>query len=277
MEIFNIKAVRKMIDFKWPLAKSYTIWRLFVPFIFFLAFYLAYMNVVYYKRNVNASWALTNQIFIGFLCFFCLYFINNERRQLMAEGFDYLLSIWNYLDLIPPILLFVFIPLEYIGTFDNGQNATLEACLQATMSLVLWLKFLYFLRIFEATGYLIKIIIEVFIDMRFFLMILLLTFVAFGDALRSISSVNPPDSIDDLGQTVQYQFITTWFDGVMFVYRMVLGDFDTTAFGVVAVPYVWILFILCTLFNMIIMLNLLIAIISESFARINEVSDQAAY
>lgn len=38
-----------------------------------------------------------------------------------------------------------------------------------------------------------------------------------------------------------------------------------------------ILFILCTVFNMIIMLNLLIAIISESFAKINEVSVQASY
>ena len=141
------------------------------------------------------------------------------------------------------------------------------------MSLVLWLKFLYFLRIFEATGYLIKIIIEVIVDMRFFLMILLLTFVAFGDAMKSISSSNPPDSVDELGNVIQYQFIKSWFEGVMFVYRMVLGDFDTTAFGVVAVPYVWILFILCTVFNMIIMLNLLIAIISESFSKINEVSD----
>ncbi len=58
---------------------------------------------------------------------------------------------------------------------------------------------------------------------------------------------------------------------------MVLGDFDTNAFGEVAVGYVWILFILCTLFNMIIMLNLLIAIISESFAKVNSVYEQASF
>jgi len=58
---------------------------------------------------------------------------------------------------------------------------------------------------------------------------------------------------------------------------MVLGDFDTNAFGAVAVGYVWILFFLCTLFNMIIMLNLLIAIISESFAAVNSVSEQASF
>lgn len=75
--------------------------------------------------------------------------------------------------------------------------------------------------------------------------------------------------------TEEDRFIKGW--GVGYIYRMVLGDFDTGAFGNVAVAYVWILFILCTVFNMIIMMNLLIAIISESFEKINSVSSQASY
>jgi hypothetical protein len=58
---------------------------------------------------------------------------------------------------------------------------------------------------------------------------------------------------------------------------MVLGDFDTNAFGEVSVGYVWVLFILCTVFNMIIMMNLLIAIISESFAVVTASAEQASY
>jgi hypothetical protein len=46
------------------------------------------------------------------------------------------------------------------------------------------------MRIFDSTGYLIRIIIQVIIDMRHFLLVLLLTFVAFGDAIRSISDSN---------------------------------------------------------------------------------------
>jgi len=68
------------------------------------------------------------------------------------------------------------------------QNQGLEASFQATMSLMLWIKFLYFFRIFQSTGYLIRIIIEVVIDMRHFLLIVLLTIIAFGDAMRSIST-----------------------------------------------------------------------------------------
>ena len=70
---------------------------------------------------------------------------------------------------------------------------------------------------------------------------------------------------------------------------MILGDFSTdstllaggpvlqdsysdpnTGLGVLAPYFTMGLFYLCTVLNMIIMLNLLIAIISESFSRINQ-------
>jgi hypothetical protein len=105
--------------------------------------------------------------------------------------------------------------------------------------------------------------------MRHFLLILFLTIMAFGDAMRSIATSNPKET----------QFIGDYHESLLFVYRMILGDFQVEAegegspgFGSVAVTYMWILFILCTVVNMIIMLNLLIAIISESFAKINEVA-----
>ena len=59
----------------------------------------------------------------------------------------------------------------------------IEAILEATMSLMIWLKLLYFLRIYKAYGYLIRIIIEVIIDMRHFLLVLGLTICAVGDAM----------------------------------------------------------------------------------------------
>lgn len=157
------------------------------------------------------------------------------------------------------------------------------------MSLLLWLKLLYFLRIFRQTGYLIKIIIAVCIDMKEFLFILLLTIMAFGDSMRAISTSNMP----------QHVFIQDWWQSFTYVYRMILGDFNTDpttleggpillpegenytdpnqGFGMLAPYYIWTLFYFCTVLNMIIMLNLLIAIISESFARINQEKEQASF
>lgn len=133
------------------------------------------------------------------------------------------------------------------------------------MSLLIWLKFLYFLRIFESTGYLIRIIIQVCIDMRHFILLLFLTFIAFGEAIQSISDTTGENNY------------TGYLGGIGYVYRMVLGDFSVDDFDHRATLFMWILFIACTVLVMIIMMNLLIAIISESFAAINEVSKQANY
>jgi hypothetical protein len=187
----------------------------------------------------------------------------------------------------------IFFPLALMGLFDlnageDGQRTyeSLEATLQATINLLLWLKFLYFLRIYQGTGYLIKTIIAVVLDMRYFLFILFLTMMAFGDSFRAISSSNLP----------QHVFIESWWESFTYIYRMILGDFSTevtvleggpqqsdnyssagNGFGKLAPFYCWFLFYLSTVLNMIIMMNLLVAIISDSFKKINTLREQANY
>jgi hypothetical protein len=109
---------------------------------------------------------------------------------------------------------------------------------------------------------------------------------AFGDSLRAMSTSNLP----------QHMFIEFWWQSFAYVYRMILGDFSTeetvlqggpiiqdsysnpnNGLGKIAPYFTMGLFYLCTVLNMIIMLNLLIAIISESFAKINSQKEQANY
>ena len=124
----------------------------------------------------------------------------------------------------------------------------------------MWFKFLYFFRIFKSYGYLTRLLFVVIYDMRHFLVVLFITIVAFSDTFLTISNGNEPED----------QFVFSFTDSIIFTYRIVLGDFDVEKFGKVAIPLVTGLFILCTVFNTIVMLNLLIAIISESFAYVKE-------
>ncbi len=58
---------------------------------------------------------------------------------------------------------------------------------------------------------------------------------------------------------------------MIYTYRLGLGDMQLDAFGDGAKEYgtMWFLFLLMTVIVNIVMLNLLIAIISESFSKIN--------
>jgi hypothetical protein len=265
--------------------------KMFYPFIAYLFSFSFYMSTVYEMRqDEDPTSQLINFVFMGILATQSVYFLSREVYQMFKKGFSYFADVWNYFDLIPPILLLIFLPLGFFGTFDevNGvkQNQTLEASIQATCSLLLWLKLLYFLRIYESTGYLIRIIISVCVDMRYFLFILFLTIMAFGDALRAISTSNLP----------QHQFIVYWWQSFAYVYRMILGDFSVdatvlqggpviqesysdpnTGLGVIVPYFTMGLFYMCTVLNLIIMLNLLIAIISKSFSIINQQKEQANF
>jgi len=55
MTLFNEVAIRKMIDFKWVLAKKYTIRKLLMPYLAFMFVYLSYMNYFYLIR-FNKGW-----------------------------------------------------------------------------------------------------------------------------------------------------------------------------------------------------------------------------
>jgi len=119
----------------------------------------------------------------GVLLSFSLYFFLNEFKQFLDEGLNYFSSIWNYIDILCPlgvslIVVFVFIDLKHHDTLVTIQGIT---------TFCMWIKLFYFLRMFKATGFLIRIIIEVIKDMKAFLFILLVAFMAFGDAFYAIS------------------------------------------------------------------------------------------
>ena len=127
MDIFNKQVIRKLIEFKWPLIKEFLIKKLFIPYIMFLATYVFYMNYIYYQRTLGGWYSVAHYSTMALLFILAIYFIMNETRQLCSQGFNYLTSFWNYIDLTPPILLLVFFTLEVCGTFSGGNNPDLEA------------------------------------------------------------------------------------------------------------------------------------------------------
>jgi len=130
----------------------------------------------------------------------------------------------------------------------------------------MWFKFLYFLRIYKNLGYLINMIQMVIIDIRWFFLVLFVALVAFASAFLCIALANDdPDG----------QFVKSLPEAIIYTYRLILGEFATDKFGDVSVELVWMIFLFCTMLSMIVMLNLLIAIISETFAKVTSNAESA--
>jgi hypothetical protein len=45
LDIFSNEVIKAIIDFKWPLVKEYTVKFLFIPFMIYLATFIAFSNV----------------------------------------------------------------------------------------------------------------------------------------------------------------------------------------------------------------------------------------
>ncbi|CDW76646.1 UNKNOWN [Stylonychia lemnae] len=266
-KIFENKAIMYLIDFNFPVVRNFLLLLLIIPFTIFHVSFVVYMNVIYERRSESQFYENANYVLAIYHLIMCAYFLFNEMRQIYNIGLQYLYSVWNYIDLLTPAGVVVLHCFQFAEFKEMEVDQVLNRCVLAIVTFLMWLKFLSTLRIFKNTGYLIRMIVEVIYDMGIFLFVLLITVAAFGDSFLRIS----------WGNEVENQFTPSFVYAILFAYSMILGGYDTEAFGDVAVPLVWVFWVLCTILDMIVMLNLLIAIISSTFDRVNQNQEQASY
>ena len=106
------------------------------------------------------------------------------------------------------------------------------------------------------------------IDIKYFLVILIVIICGFGSAFYSLSNDNVAN---------EDRFIADYIFGLIYAYKIALGDFDTGKFGSSNVWIVWILFLLSTVIVLVVMLNLLIAIVGDTFERVLGYTQNAQY
>ena len=130
--------------------------------------------------------------------------------------------------------------------------------MNALASFFIWSKMLYFFRVFRNFGHLIKTIMEVLIDMKVFVVILSMSMLAFSGTFFILAQNNKGDKV----------FVDSYPESVRMTFELMLGGFDTDEFGEVGYSLVYLVFAIAAVFLIVVMLNLLIAIISDTFANV---------
>lgn len=135
------------------------------------------------------------------------------------------------------------------GAEENGEDEKDGRLLQwlYLISLVtMWYRGLSHFRSFRTTRYLFAMIIECLKDMRAFIILMIYALLAF-DFMFMNSDI-------DLGP----------MDGMAFSFLVALGDWDADGFNFGQ----WVTFMLATVIMLVIMMNLLISIIGDTFERV---------
>ncbi|CDW71585.1 UNKNOWN [Stylonychia lemnae] len=256
---FTNRAIMQIVDFNFPYVKHALMTHSVIPFAVYHLLSVIYMNAIYETRNESEGYQIANITFGIILIGFSFYFLCSEIRQCINIGMvRYFDTFWNYVDILAPISVLIVQGFSIVDKEDMHISNAANRYLLAISTLLMWIKFISNLRIFEKTNYLIRMVYEVITDMGIFLFVYAVTVAAFGDAFLRISSGNEKDD----------QFISSFAHAFLYAYSMTLGGFETDKFGTIAVELVWLLWVMCTIIGMIVMLNLLIAIISGSHEKV---------
>ena len=104
---------------------------------------------------------------------------------------------------------------------------------------------------------------EVILDIRYFIFIFFVVIIAFGHAYNVFFY----NGIKEKGQlSVQPKF----FNSLSYSYLIPLGDYNQDIFPEYQFWVPWLFFVLASLINLIVLMNLLISIVSDTFSRIKE-------
>ena len=176
--------------------------------------------------------------FIALNCFFLLY----ELYQSITTGLSYFNDIWNYMDIIrcPMCISWgVLLMLDYTS-FDYYH------ALMIATNLLCWVRGLTYFRTFKYTRIFVSMVLEVTRDTSSFLILLFYTTLAYGTLIAAAAEHEG------------------FFMTLGSAYSLDLTDFNTDGFTATQ----WVVFVIASIINCIIMLNLLISILGDSYERI---------
>ena len=138
----------------------------------------------------------------------------------------------------------------------------------AVTVLVMWLKLFYLLRIFFKTAFLVRMILEILYDMKWFIFVMALAVGAFAHCFF-ILALNK--------SATQLNFVNnSFFYAIIYTYQMGMGNWNVADFEQTYYPFIgYIVFVLATIVILIVLLNMLIAIMADTFTRVQESSESS--
>lgn len=168
--------------------------------------------------------------------------------------------VWNIIDFASSICVIIFT----LADFADTASLKFQREIASISMFLLWVKFFYFLRIFSPTSAFIRMITEIIKDMGVFSAIYLLAVFAFANAYFLLDGgVN--------AEILEKDRIAggVWWETILYVYMTGLGEFGTDSYNNNQhYSAFWIYFILCTILVQLIFLNMLIAIMADTFDRV---------
>jgi len=156
----------------------------------FLTLYLLEIkeNELKDKMSFTGNWENACYRVDALIIITILYFLYMEFMQIKVQKLDHFKSFWSWSYLLGISLSGAVCIMDFAGSSITSIRPV------ASIAILLnWLRFFYYLRLFEATQSLIRMIIEMFIDMETFSFLLFTTVFAFSNVFMLLGQNSQAD------------------------------------------------------------------------------------
>lgn len=229
-KIYSTQMIQMILKSKWHVVRKFLI---FQGLLYFTYLVLLSLYSTLYETGDFLIWpfAVSSILFV------------NEAFQMYYDGWEYFEDVWNYIDVIRAVLLIVY------SVEIWAESAYLKDFLLVLLVLFSWLRGISYFRIIRKTRYLIKLIMAATADISAFFIILFYSTIAFALIYQSMNR--------------EGDMLTFFLNS----FKMNLGDLGSgEASGVIGT----VMFIIVSIINPVIMLNLLISIMGDTYGRVKE-------
>ena len=178
--------------------------------------------------------------------------------QIVHLRMDVIRRMWGYVDALVIILNTTII---FDELFTDSIETKPMRIIEATLMLLLWFKSLYFLSLMSEIAPLIDMIFSILDAMKYFLMVYVICLLAFCNAYYLVGK----NQVDSGNEQVTY---STLFNSIFHVYKSSLGDFSTGSYFIDDQwVFMVVLYLGVSVFMLILLMNMLIALMGETFSQ----------
>ena len=207
--------------------------------------------------------------------------ISCEISELKKNGFyEYFGAMWNIIDLLQFLLCGKYlICFSYMVVETDCDQISFEFItpiyfrnIGSVACFLLWIKVFYWMRLFSEPAYFLRLITETIRDLKVFSCLVIIIFLAFSNFFFILNK-NGIKDINYLNHYIGNHYI----DAIIGMYFISLGEFKYDDFkkGPNCIM-AWVFFLLATFLLLIVFMNMLIAIMGNTFSRVTEAKYSSA-
>ena len=268
-QLFTKSSIQKIIDYQFEKSGP-RFKRTFMIYVFL--YYIPFLVTIFIPYRIAEM--VIHIVSLITMCFF----FGVELIQMKFAGWQYFKEFWNIVELAQFVLFIVYFVIRSSKNFiepSNLKDSLSEISIQFFLVIFGFFKCLYFIRIFPSFGFLVSMVGETLKQFGPFIIFLAAWIVFFGLCYMDtqVEIQNADSDYLHLWEIIQYFLMT---------YRNTIGDVTTPSYVEwntrfnedvsaersakhLIIILIWVIWIFNQLFNLIMLLNFLIAVISQVY------------